>query len=79
MPLEYYELKRVTIPDPRPGEMVFATAALITCGLCGTCIGGMGGPGDGPVCIPCGDLVRHGQARTAINWKQGERNVTDDQ
>lgn len=68
MPVEYYELKRVTIPDVKPGEFHIASAALITCGLCGDCIDGMGGPGHGPICIRCGDVVKRGEARGAIKW-----------
>lgn len=64
--LEYYELKRVSIADT--GEPMFRTAALITCSLCGVCIDGMGGPGDGAICIRCGDVVRSGKARNAIKW-----------
>ena len=68
MPIEYYELTRVTIPDLKPGEIRLTTAALITCSLCGGCIDSNGGPGDGPICIPCGDIVKSGLARTAIKW-----------
>jgi hypothetical protein len=70
MPVEYYELKRVTIPDQKPGAMTLRTAALITCGLCGACIDGCGGPGSGQVCVPCGDVVRRGEARGAIKWDE---------
>lgn len=68
MTVEYYELKRIKIADPEPGEFLMASAALLTCGLCGNCIDGMGGPGSGAICIPCGDLVKRGAARTAIKW-----------
>lgn len=68
MPLDYYELKSVSIPDPKPGEFQIRTASVMDCGLCGACISGMGGPGDGAICIPCGDVVRRGEARGAIKW-----------
>lgn len=67
-PLEYYRLERITIAPPKEGDFVFASAALLTCALCGICIDSMGGPGDGAVCIPCGDLMRRGEARGAIKW-----------
>lgn len=66
MAIEFYELKRVTLPERGPDT--FATAALITCGLCGDAIDGCGGPGHGQVCIRCGDVVRRGEARGAIKW-----------
>jgi hypothetical protein len=66
--VEYYELRRVTIPPLQPGESRLTTAAVITCSLCGRTIDGMGGPGCGPICIPCGDLVKRGQARGAVVW-----------
>jgi hypothetical protein len=75
MPLEYYELQRITIPDPEPGEFRIASAALLTCGLCGTTIDGSGGPGDGPICIPCGNVVRRGQARGAIKWSESADDI----
>lgn len=68
MPLEYYELKKVTIPDS--DGLGIATAAFITCGLCGKAIDSMGGPGNGPICIPCGDIVKSGHARGAIKWDE---------
>lgn len=68
MPVEYYELTKTIIPDPVEGEFTLVTAAVLSCGLCGGCIDGMGGPGDGVICIPCGDVVKSGQARTAIKW-----------
>jgi hypothetical protein len=68
MPVEYYELKRVTIEDSNLEKMNLRSAALIVCGLCGECINGMGGPGNGSICMPCGDLVRRGAARGAIKW-----------
>lgn len=63
----YYKLQRTRLPEPKSGA--FLTAALITCGLCGVCIDGMGGPGDGAVCLDCGDAIRSGQARRTIAAK----------
>lgn len=65
---EYYELKRIKVPAIKPGESRLASAALVTCGLCGEAISGSGGPGDGPICIKCGDVVKRGEARGAIKW-----------
>lgn len=70
MTIEYYELKRIKIADPVPGEFCIRTAAVLTCGLCGGCIDGMGGPGNGAICVPCGDVVKRGEARTAIKWDE---------
>ena len=67
--ISYYKLEKVTIEN-RPGGI--ATAAVRSCGLCGTMISGMGGPGSGSVCIPCGNLVKSGQARSCIDWSQAE-------
>lgn len=71
--------RKIEAAFAEPGAFRLVTAALIICGLCGRTIDGMGGPGDGPVCIPCGDVVRSGQARGAIKWdannpdEQGDR------
>lgn len=70
MATEYYELKRITIHDAKPGEFRIASAAIMDCGLCGKIISGSGGPGNGPVCIECGDVVKRGEARGAIKWDQ---------
>jgi hypothetical protein len=52
MPIEYYELVRRKVHF---GQI--ATAAIWGCALCGSAISGMGGPGNGEVCIPCGDKI----------------------
>lgn len=59
-PVEFYELTKVTIQPPKPGEFAFATAALTNCKLCGTCIDGMEGPGES-ICIKCGDELKAGR------------------
>jgi len=64
----YYELKQTTMPYERPGEFVIMTAAVMDCGLCGRTISGMGGPGDGAVCMPCGNELRRGALRGAVKW-----------
>jgi hypothetical protein len=68
MPLEYYELTKVIIPDSDGVRL--CTAALITCGLCAKMISSSGGPGSGSVCIECADLVISGQARGAVVWEE---------
>ena len=56
---EYYELVKHTYePD---GKFNFRTAAVRSCSLCGTMIDGMGGPGWGSICIPCGDDIKAGK------------------
>jgi hypothetical protein len=68
IPLEYYELQKITIEPTKPGEFRLVTAAVVTCGLCGGMIDGMGGPGCGAVCVRCAEVVMRGQARGAIKW-----------
>lgn len=72
MPLEYYELTKVVIPDAKPGEFRLATAAIIDCHLCGTVIDGMGGPGHSPICTRCADVVMRGEAMGAIKWDDAQ-------
>lgn len=69
--IKFYELNLVTIKDD-PNGFRFATAAILGCGLCGEVIDGMGGPGNGIVCIRCGDELRHGRLKTAVVWEAGE-------
>lgn len=66
--LEYFELRRVRREPALTGEPLFVTAAVLSCSLCGEMIDGMGGPGDGAVCVRCADIVRSGKARGAIRW-----------
>lgn len=63
--VEWYELQRVMTTR---SESSFATAAIRSCGLCGNMIDGMGGPGYGSICIPCGDALRKGKLRGAVKW-----------
>lgn len=65
---EYYRLEKVIVAPVMEGDFSFASAAIMSCRLCGCVIDSMGGPGDGQVCKPCGDLVRSGQAVGAIKW-----------
>jgi len=64
----YYRLERVDVPDPMPDEFRIVTAAVMSCQTCGRTIDDMGGPGE-YVCIPCGDVIKNGQARGAIKWE----------
>lgn len=67
--ITFYRLERVTIPSPAPDEFQLESAAIMSCDLCGCTISGSGGPGDGVICIPCGDVVKSGQAKACINWE----------
>ena len=73
--IKFYELGLVTIKDEQSGFR-FASAAIISCGLCGSMIDGMGGPGNGVVCIRCGDELRHGRLRSAVVWDEAAREET---
>ena len=55
---EYYELVKRYI-DRHP--MQICTASVWDCVLCGTPIDGMGGPGDGELCVECGDNILKGK------------------
>lgn len=57
---EYYELLRVTINKPEPGEFIMANASIGGCALCRAIICGMGGT-SGMVCVPCGDDLKGGR------------------
>ena len=69
-PIEYYELRKVTIQPIKPGEFRMATAAVMSCGFCGGCISGNGGPGRGNICVRCAEVVQKGNARGAIKWDE---------
>lgn len=60
---EYYELVKRHIDPPKPGEFRIATACVWSCILCGSMIDGMGGPGDGDLCLRCGDLIKGGKVK----------------
>ena len=64
--IEFYELRKVVIEPPKPGVDQVASQAAIICGLCGETIEFMHGPGDGPICLSCGDLLRRGRLRGRI-------------
>lgn len=66
--IEYYYLEKRT--ETR-GAGVIVNASVMQCGLCGSMITGTGGHSNA-VCIPCGDLVRSGQARSCIDWSDSE-------
>jgi len=65
---EYYELKPV-YPAPKDGGTIFATAAVLSCSLCGSMIDGMGGPGHGAVCLKCAPEMVHGRLRSCVVWE----------
>lgn len=63
---EWYEIKRVIVQPIKPGEFRIATAAVRSCDLCGKVIFGMGGPGNGVLCVSCGDALRSGKLRGTV-------------
>jgi len=63
-----YELVKRELTDPKPGEFSMTTAAMWSCATCGEAIAGMGGPGNGEVCVRCAELIRSGRARGCIVW-----------
>jgi hypothetical protein len=65
--LVFYELQKITIKED-PNAFRIATAAILSCGLCGEMIDGMGGPGDGVVCVKCGDELRKRRLVGAVVW-----------
>ena len=65
----YYQLKPVTQDRPKKGDFALMNAAVLSCGLCGKVIAGMGG-GAGAVCQQCGDLLNRGELRTAVKWPE---------
>ena len=69
--VSYYELKRVDIHPPKPGDFWIMSAAVMSCLLCGTIIDGMGGPGEA-ICLRCGDVVKTQRAVGAIKWGQND-------
>ena len=62
---EYYRLVRETVHKPQKDEFRIENASLGFCGLCGTCITGMGGNSN-MVCINCGDMMQRGQLRACV-------------
>lgn len=66
-PLEYYELRKVTIAPAKAGEFSMRNAACLICSLCGDYLDGSGGPGP-VICMRCVDIVKRGEARGCIKW-----------
>lgn len=67
---QYFELKTIRIHEPEEGELRIATAAILSCSLCGQTIDGMGGPGDGAICYRCGTELRKGTLKGCVKWDQ---------
>lgn len=65
-PIKYYELIERT--GVQSGQI--ATAAFIFCGLCGTSIDSMGGPGYGAICEPCGKELLRGSLTSCVVWDE---------
>lgn len=61
--IRYYELVERSY-TPNPNALV--TAAVWSCELCGGVIDGMGGPGNGELCIPCGGDILSGKFHHAV-------------
>ncbi len=55
---EYYVLVKKS-DKTHSGQLV--TASIRSCCLCGDMIDGMGGPGWGSICVPCGDDIIEGK------------------
>lgn len=68
MPIEYYRLERVVIPDPKPGKRRIVNAAVFSCQLCNKTISGHGGPSE-EICIECGDLLKKGELKGAVIYE----------
>ena len=65
MKVTFYKLEKVTV------NLTIATAAIWNCSLCGNCIEGMGGPGNGTICVACGDALMAG--RPPDNLEGGQK------
>lgn len=64
-PIKYY------VVEPReftPQRGRICTAAVWSCALCGEIIDGLGGPGDGEICVKCGEDIHAGRLR----YERGE-------
>lgn len=59
--VEYYELVKRKIEEEPENGFSIVTAAVWSCSLCADMIDGMGGPGNGEICVKCGDLILSGQ------------------
>ena|ERR1700677_2247564 len=85
MPIFYYELvKRHHTPG------MIQTASIWSCALCGNAISGMGGPGNGELCVPCGEALVAGSLRDKMSvtrealeivagWRQCADNLMSNQ
>ena len=56
----YYRLSKETLHH-EPERI--CTAAVWSCSLCGSVIDGMGGPGNGEICVLCGDDIISGRLK----------------
>jgi hypothetical protein len=69
--VQYYQLEKVT--EHQHNGLRIRTAAVLMCALCQHVIDGMGGPGSGVLCVPCGDALKTGQLRLMLD-KQPQEN-----
>lgn len=60
---EYYRIEKITVLK-NPNRLV--SAAFHHCALCGGVISSMGGPGDGSICLSCGELLKLGKLSKAV-------------
>ena len=67
--LEYFQLSKVTVQETEPGEFRLVNAAVLSCSLCGRMIDGMGGPGEGAICLPCGEALENGGLVGCVLWE----------
>ncbi|PDT15871.1 hypothetical protein CO670_15350 [Rhizobium sp. J15] len=65
---DFYELS----PAYRVEPGGFASAAIISCSLCGDTIDGMGGPGRGAVCLKCAAEMIAGRLRGCVIWENSD-------
>jgi hypothetical protein len=66
---EFYELTRVVVYQPEPGQLRIANASVGRCGLCGCVITGMGGSPN-MVCLPCGDRLQTGELTGCVVYQE---------
>ena len=68
--IEFYELVKRQIEEPKAGEFRIATAAVWTCAMCREIIDGMGGPGNGELCLDCGEDIIAGHFKVGRKVKE---------
>lgn len=67
--------KYYVLTEANTDDFEVATAAIMSCGVCGGIIDGMGGGGDREICEECAVLIRTGKLFHYIDWR-GLRKAT---